>query len=399
MDPLIGSALISSAAAAGGNFVTGAKNKRVANAQYKYNKKLTQMNQEYATREAEKARQYQSDEWNRQFNITNDKVAERQRLEKAGYNAALLAGNGQLGSATSTPSTPGGDQASPSSSPGVNVPSTTYDFSGVSNAVNSYYQNLKTVQETRATSIANDINNQFGKDFMLSQIRKNLGASVEDLDPNLFSKYGIDSDVVGLKKATVRQELSNMKTDQEFTMANTTLTFLSGEGQKVINKYLDDQQQAELAVKLARVGVLSADKRLKAAQERQVVAQIVKTQFEARGIQLNNKQLEAVQASYIQAMKQANYYQADYYKYLTPYARFQAEYEGDTAQRENEKARLQFEEDFSGFNHAVRKYFSSPIIRGILHSEDGESLVKDAMMLYFLKGAGAKPVRVKGFGL
>lgn len=80
-------------------------------------KKESARNRAFQSLEAEKARQWQSDEWQRQFDATNaynSPSAQMQRYSEAGLNPNLIYGSLQNASAPSTPSTssPAGSDAS-----------------------------------------------------------------------------------------------------------------------------------------------------------------------------------------------------------------------------------------------------------------------------------------------
>ena len=70
----------------------------------KTNMAINQMNNEFNAAEAEKARQFQLDMWNR-TNEYNSASAQRSRLEEAGLNPYLMMNGGSAGTAQSAGST------------------------------------------------------------------------------------------------------------------------------------------------------------------------------------------------------------------------------------------------------------------------------------------------------
>lgn len=90
-------------------------------------KKEAQKNRDFQSAEAEKARQWQSNEWTRQFNLTNQyntPTEQMKRFAMAGLNPNLIYGSIVNGSATpSTPGTPIPTGSDASSAVGSNIAS------------------------------------------------------------------------------------------------------------------------------------------------------------------------------------------------------------------------------------------------------------------------------------
>ena len=78
-------ALIGAAAAIGGGILASKSN----SSSNKSNAQINQMNNEFNAAEAEKARRFQLDMWNRE-NEYNTAFAQRQRLSEAGLNPYLM---------------------------------------------------------------------------------------------------------------------------------------------------------------------------------------------------------------------------------------------------------------------------------------------------------------------
>jgi hypothetical protein len=85
------------------------------------------------------------------------------------------------------------------------------------------------------------------------------------------------------------QELKNMEFAGRLTSAQEEQILLDSEAQQVLNKYLDEQQQADLFIKGQTLANLYAQGSLTEAQYKNQMAQAVKTAAETNGIRINNR--------------------------------------------------------------------------------------------------------------
>ena len=102
------------------------------------------------------------------------------------------------------------------------------------------------------------------------------------------------------------QELKNMEFAGRLTSAQEAQILLDSEAQQVLNKYLDDQQQADLFIKGQTLANLYAQGALSEAQYKNQMAQAVKTAAETNGIRINNKIASQTADSLIYANIQSN---------------------------------------------------------------------------------------------
>lgn len=102
------------------------------------------------------------------------------------------------------------------------------------------------------------------------------------------------------------QELKNMEFAGRLTSAQESQILLDSQAQQVLNKYLDEQQQADLFIKGQTLANLYAQGALSEAQYKNQMAQAVKTSVETNGIRINNKIAEQTADSLIYANIQAN---------------------------------------------------------------------------------------------
>lgn len=102
------------------------------------------------------------------------------------------------------------------------------------------------------------------------------------------------------------QELKNMEFVGRLTSAQEAQILLDSEAQQVLNKYLDEQQQADLFIKGQTLSNLYAQGALTESQYKNQMAQAVKASAETNGILINNKIAEQTADSLIYANIQAN---------------------------------------------------------------------------------------------
>lgn len=102
------------------------------------------------------------------------------------------------------------------------------------------------------------------------------------------------------------QELKNMEFAGRLTSAQESQILLDSKSQQILNKYLDEQQQADLFIKGQTLANLYAQGALSEAQYKNQMAQAVKTSAETNGIRISNKIAEQTADSLIYANIQAN---------------------------------------------------------------------------------------------
>ena len=102
------------------------------------------------------------------------------------------------------------------------------------------------------------------------------------------------------------QELKNMEFAGRLTSAQESQILLDSEAQQILNKYLDEQQQADLFIKGQTLANLYEQGALTEAQYKNQMAQAVKTSAETNGIRISNKIAEQTADSLIYANIQSN---------------------------------------------------------------------------------------------
>lgn len=102
------------------------------------------------------------------------------------------------------------------------------------------------------------------------------------------------------------QELKNMEFAGRLTSAQEAQILLDSEAQQTLNKYLDEQQQADLFIKGQTLANLYAQGALTEAQYKHEMAEAVKTSVETNGLRIQNRIADATADSLIYANIQSN---------------------------------------------------------------------------------------------
>lgn len=102
------------------------------------------------------------------------------------------------------------------------------------------------------------------------------------------------------------QELKNMEFAGRLTQAQESQILLDAEAQQIMNKYLDDQQQADLFIKGQTLANLYAQGAYTEAQYRHEMLKAIKTAVETNGFRIQNRIAEQTADSLIYANIQSN---------------------------------------------------------------------------------------------
>ena len=266
----------------------------------KTNLKINQMNNDFNAREAQKARDFQVDMWNKE-NEYNTASSQRKRLEEAGYNPYMS--DAQAGTASGL----SGTSAASAASAAPQIPYTP-DFQSVGVNLAS---SLKMMSEKKQT----DIENLNMTDLLRSQIWQNLGAtdwrnaSPEAREYNL--SQGRRAAELGM--ASLEENLSNQRWSNNLLVANIANSLLDADTKTILNQYLDQQQQAELNIKAANYEYLVMSGQLKRQEVNNLIAEEIETYARANGYKLRNNILRKTSDDIIRATNNTNFYFGSYY--------------------------------------------------------------------------------------
>lgn len=283
-----------------GTVISGAIGAKSTADTNKTNLKINQMNNDFNAREAQKARDFQLDMWDRE-NQYNSASSQRKRLEEAGYNPYMS--DAQAGTAAGM----SGTSAASAAGASPQVPYTP-DFQSVGVNLASA---LKMMSEKKQT----DIENLNISDLLRSQIWQNLGAtdwrnaSPEAREYNLAQ--GRRAAELGM--ASLEENLSNQRWSNNLLVANIANSLLDADAKTILNKYLDQQQQAELNIKAANYEYLIMSGQMKRQEINNLIAEEIETYARANGYKIQNKILRETADDLIRATNNTNFYFGSYY--------------------------------------------------------------------------------------
>lgn len=243
------------------------------------NMKINRMNNEFNAREAEKARQYQTEMWNK-TNEWNSPKNVRKRLEDAGYNPYLGLDSSNVGTAQSA-----GSSSPASASPPIqNNP---VQFDGFQNALST------AVQMSNLTKVSNaEANNLQGQKGLADA---QAAATLSGIDWYKFTpEYRNWLQTTGMARAqlsfnTDQQNLENMKWVNKIQRAQRTDILLSNEAKRIINKYLDTSQSLQLKLMANQAFQAFASGRLSLQQAKTEVTKQFLNMSETEGKRIDNK--------------------------------------------------------------------------------------------------------------
>lgn len=291
-----------------GTVISGAIGAKSTADTNKTNLKINQMNNDFNAREAQKARDFQLDMWNRE-NEYNKASSQRERLEEAGYNPYMS--DAQAGTATGT----SGTSAATAAGAAPQIPYTP-DFQSVGVNLASA---LKMMSEKKQT----DIENLNMSDLLRSQIWQNIGATDwRNASPEARA-YNLSQGrkAAELGMASLEENLSNQRWSNNLLVANIANSLLDAEAKTIMNKYLDENQRAELNIKAANYEYLIMSGQMKRQEVQNLIAEEILTYAKANGLNIANYIAKETAGKLIRATNNTNMYFGDYYGYRGNYAR------------------------------------------------------------------------------
>lgn len=283
-----------------GSVISGAIGAKSTADTNKTNLKINQMNNDFNAREAQKARDFQLDMWNRE-NEYNKASSQRKRLEDAGYNPYMS--DAQAGTATGM----SGTSAATAAGAAPQIPYTP-DFQSVGVNLASA---LKMMSEKKQT----DIENLNMSDLLRSQIWQNIGATDwRNASPEARA-YNLSQGrkAAELGMASLEENLSNQRWSNNLLVANIANSLLDAEAKTVMNKYLDENQRAELNIKAANYEYLIMSGQMKRQEVNNLIADEILTYAKANGQKISNRVAEETADELIKATNNTNMYFGDYY--------------------------------------------------------------------------------------
>lgn len=270
--PLVAAGLIAGAASLTGNALgTVSSNSK--------NMKINKMNNEFNALEAEKARRYQTEMWNK-TNEWNSPKNIRKRMEEAGYNPYLGMDSSNVGTAQSVGSSSSASAASP-------IQNNPLQFDGIENALST------AIQMDNATKVSNaEVSNLQGQKSLSDAKAADTLSNIDWY--KLTPEYRNWLQTTGMSRAqlsfnTDRQNLENMQWINKIQRAQRTDILLSNEAKTVINKYLDSSQSLQLKMMANQSFQAFASGRLSLQQCKTEVTKQLLNMTETDGKKISNR--------------------------------------------------------------------------------------------------------------
>lgn len=270
--PLVAAGLVAGAASLAGNTIgTASSNSK--------NMQINKMNNEFNALEAEKARKYQTEMWNK-TNEWNSPKNIRKRLQEAGYNPYLGMDSSNVGTASNAGSSSPASAASP-------IQNNPLQFDGIQNALST------AIQMDNTTKVSNaEVSNLQGQKSLSDAKAADTLSNIDWY--KLTPEYRNWLQTTGMSRAqlsfnTDRQNLENMQWINKIQRAQRTDILLSNEAKRIINRYLDSSQSLQLKMMANQAFQAFASGRLSLQQCKTEVTKQLMNMAETEGQKISNK--------------------------------------------------------------------------------------------------------------
>lgn len=228
----------------------------------------------FGANEAKKNRDFQLEMWNRQ-NEYNKPINWRARMEEAGFNPynALDGGSG-IGQSSNLPQ---GSQG-PTVEPAINLAQGASD-------ITQAFANLANARKAIAGAKGQEVTNEW--------LPYTLGGNVDyknlAIGQSGYWNKSRGYQMAELDQSKEKQEFLNLQYSQKLMQAQEALTNLQAEAQGIMNKYIDADNQANLAIKAQNLVNMVKTGALTEAQASREIAQTVEIYARAKGQEISNE--------------------------------------------------------------------------------------------------------------
>lgn len=282
--PLLLGGIIAAGASLAGNAIGSVSQSKVNNA----SKEIAEMNNKFNAEQAQIQRDWQEQMWNK-----NNEYNSPQAMISRGLNPFI---GSSAGAGVSKSPASGGSAAQAAGMPSLQA--FRPDFSDVGTA-------LASMAQARA-AMMNAEQNVALTPYRMQEILGNTNYRNIGIGQSGYWNASTGRRSAFLDQSKEYQELKNMEFAGRLTSAQEAQILLDSQAQQVLNKYLDEQQQADLFIKGQTLANLYAQHALSEAQYKNQMAQAVKTAAETNGIRIKNKIAESTADSLIYANIQSN---------------------------------------------------------------------------------------------
>lgn len=282
--PLVLGGIIAAGASLAGNAI-GASSQNKAN---QTNIDINRENNAFNAEQAQIQRNWQEKMWgmNNSYNSPNAMIS--RGLNPFVQGSAAMAGS----------RSPASGGAAASAAPSPSIQAFRPDFSDVGSA-------LASMAQARAAMI-NAENNSKLVPYEINRILGDTDYRNIGIGQSGYWNKSTGRESALLDQSKEYQELKNMEFAGRLTQAQEAQILLDSEAQQTLNKYLDEQQQADLFIKGQTLANLYAQGSLTEAQYKHEMAEAVKTTVETNGLRIQNRIAEETADSLIYANIQSN---------------------------------------------------------------------------------------------
>lgn len=313
--PLVLGGIIAAGASLAGNAIGASSQSSTNDANVEINRQNNQFNADQAAMQ----RQWSTDMWNRnnRYNSPNEMISR-------GLNPFI---GSNVGAGVSKAPASGG--AAASAAPPPSIQAFRPDFSDVGSA-------LASMAQARA-SMLNAEQNAALTPYQIDKLRGDTDYRNIAIGESGYWNASSGRRSALLDQSKEYQELKNMEFAGRLTNAQEAQILLDSKAQQILNKYLDEQQQADLFIKGQTLANLYAQGALTETQYKTEMAKAVKLSAETNGIRIQNRIAEETADSLIKAANASNelQYRDSTYDYKNVKLRKHTEYKTSMA---NQKA-------------------------------------------------------------
>lgn len=265
-------------------------------------------NRDFQTSEREASQQWNLDQWNRE-NAYNDPSAQRARMEAAGfnpYNMNIDPGSGSTSGAQSSPGS--GSPAAASHTPSLPA------YTGYASDFQNIASGIAQIGSAVASGIDARLTSTYGDDLMKADIMSKIGGKSEWLtDVYKFGRQNEAPNLLGIDLRKKRLENLSTETNIKVALAQGALLGLQAGGQRIVNKFMPAQQQAEFFLKTANAFAQYKAGKLSEVQVKTQIKQQALLEAQAVGQKLNNRLAERLADYQFKAMAAEYRANAAYY--------------------------------------------------------------------------------------
>lgn len=282
--PLLLGGIIAAGASLAGNVIGSASQSNTNET----SKEIAEMNNKFNAEQAQLQRDWQEKMWNK-----NNEYNSPDAMISRGLNPFI---GSSVGAGVSKSPASGGAAASAGSPPSLQA--FRPDFSDIGTA-------LASMAQARA-SMMNAEQNAALTPYRINQILGDTNYRNIGVGQSGYWNASTGKRSALLDQSKEYQELRNMEFASRLTSAQEAQILLDSEAQQILNKYLDEQQQADLFIKGQTLANLYSQHSLTEAQYKTEMTKAVKISVETNGLRINNRIASQTADSLIYANIQSN---------------------------------------------------------------------------------------------